>query len=123
MTAKQQLDLSAQFGAMAESLGVLRKTNRSRDLKLLQQNLLNEASVLASTSVLTALDELEPHFDAMLSVIRDLKEELDKEDRIERLTSFVDKALTIASAFRAGNAGLVVASISDAAKLLQSARA
>lgn len=122
MTTQQYLDLAAQFRAMADSVEQKRKTDSSIDLKFLDQRLLNEASALEASAIMTTLDAMEPHYDAMLSVIRDLKAELNKQAKIDRIANFADKALSIALAFRTGNVSGLISSIDDSINLVKSVR-
>ena len=116
------IDLAAQYIDMADSVAALLKTDYSLDAKQMQQRLLNEASNLEATVILATLGQMAPHYDAMVSVVRDLKTEVAKQAKIEQIASFADKALAIAVAFRAGNVSLVITSIDDAVKLVKSAR-
>ncbi len=124
ITSIQLRDLARRFQALAEEVEAKRAavpfgSDEWHSLGQQRRALTRASGQLQDTALSAALDELEPHYDAMLSVVRDLKDEVGREDRIERVLSIAASGLAIAAAVVEGNPGAVFTAIDRARLLLQ----
>jgi len=123
LTSDDLFQLAAQLSAMANSVEARRQLTprhspENKHLQAVRDRLLNASSDLAASSINAALDQLSPHYDAMLSVLRDLKTELAHQEKLTRIFSFADGALAIAAAAATGDIPGVIEAIGGAKKLL-----
>lgn len=123
LTSDDLFQLAAQLSAMAKSVEAQRLRNprhsaEDKSLQAVRDRLLNASSDLAASSINVALNQLSPHYDAMLSVLRGLKAELAQEEKLSRIFAFADAALAIAAAFASGDIAGVLGAIAGAKKLL-----
>ncbi len=123
ITSSKLLALSAQFGAMADQIEAKRlsapvDSNEYRDLGHARRSLSRASARLIDSDLNAALDELEPHYDAMLSAVRGLKAEVEHEQRVAKALSVVGSALAMSSAFLEGNPVALLTAIGDATHLL-----
>ena len=61
---------------------------------------------------------LAPHYDAMLTVVRNLSKELADEDKIAKVLQLVSSALSIAIAVQMGNPAGVLIAVGEARTIL-----
>jgi hypothetical protein len=123
MTSDQLFDLAVQFSAMARVAETKRLTlppdsQQAQDLGQARLSLTNASSQLLGPALNAALDELSSHYDALLSVVRDLSKEVAYEDKIAKVLQLVSSALSIAIAVQMGNPALVLTAIGEARTLL-----
>lgn len=123
ITSSKLLALSAQFGAMADQMEAKRSTvpvgsNDDHDLGYARRSLSRASARLIDSDLNAALDELEPHYDAMLSAVRGLNAEVEHEQRVARVLTVVASALAMSSAFLEGNPVALLTAIGDASQLL-----
>ena len=123
MTSDQLFDLAVQFSAMARVAETKRLTfppdsQQAQDLGHARATLTNASSQLLAPALNAALNNLSPHYDAMLSVVRHLNKEVADEAKITRLLQLISSALSIAIAVQMGNPALVLTAIGEARTLL-----
>jgi len=124
MTSDQLFDLAAQYSDMARAAETMRLTlppdsDEAKSLGHARLSLTNASSQLLAPALLAALNELAPHYDAMLSVVRDLNHEAAQEQKVAKILQFVNSALAIAAAVQLGNAGGVLTALGEARDLLK----
>ena len=123
LTSSQIFDLAAQLSAMAEAVESKRSTCRrgspeAERLANYRIALSNASTQLAGTGIQVALDELAPHYEAMLDTLRVLKSEMHKEAELVRIFSIADVALEITAASLIGDVPRIVKAIGMAQGLL-----
>ncbi len=118
----QLRDLVRRFQALADEVELKRASvpfmsDEWHSLGQQRRALTRASGQLQDTALDAALDELEPHYDAVLSVVRDLKSEIGREEKIERVLSIAASALAISAAVLQANPAAIFAAI-DKARLL-----
>ena len=124
MTSDQLFELAVQYSAMARAAETKRLTlppdsREAESLGNARLALTNASSQLLAPALNAALDQLAPHYDAMLSVVRDLNHEVSQELKVAKILQFVNSALAIAAAVQLGNAGGVLTALGEARDLLK----
>jgi len=122
ISSAQVLVLVQRFQALADEVEAKRAvvpfmSDEWHSLGQQRRALTRASGQLQDTALSAALDELEPHYDAMLSVVRDLKDEIGREEKIERVLSIVASGLAISAAVLEGNPAAVFKAL-DKARLL-----
>ncbi len=125
LTSHQILVLASQFSDMADYIddkaAALPPDDPMRKNYAMERSRLSAASTdLCGTGIQVKLNELAPHYDAMLSVLRDLNAAVKAETRFVRVLKLVGAAMSIATASMAGNIPGVVSAIGDAKAVLTS---
>ena len=123
LTSSQIFDLAAQLSAMAEAVESKRSTYRRGSpeagrLASYRIALSNASTQMAGTGIQVTLDEIAPHYEAMLDTLRDLKSELHKEAQLVRIFSIADAVLEITAASFVGDVPGIVKAIGIAQRLL-----
>lgn len=124
MTSDQLFELAVQYSAMARAAQIKRLTlppdsQEAESLGQARLSLSNASSQLLAPALNAALDQLAPHYDAMLSVVRDLNHEVSQELKVAKILQFANAALAIAAAVQLGNAGGVLTALGEARDLLK----